>query len=225
VYALYKSIQRGNLQKIHDYVFYVPGAEIKNKYDYCKKELNKFLLKYEQDTSNEEGELEVAQNYYFLSKGSNKQTVKFKNKKVVSLFNEYVTKVEPDKEMKDFYIISHITKSNILYCFNYDNILSKCDGENVIVFIDIMQQIMNFYEKITIDQELFFKFFVSTKALVLMVISNNYSFGTLLREYIADISQYMEDDNDVKDYSKIRGNFSKDQISVCNKNKFHTFVN
>jgi hypothetical protein len=133
-------------------------------------------LKYEQHTSNEEVELEVAQNYYFLSKGSNKQTVKFKNKKVVSLFNQYVTKVEPDKEMKDFYIISHITKS-------------KCDGENVIVFIGIMQKIINFYEKITIDEELFFKFFVSTKALVLMVIPNNYSFRTLFKEYIADPSQ------------------------------------
>jgi hypothetical protein len=144
MYAFYKSIQKGNSQRIYDYVSFVPGVEIKDKYEYCKKELNKSLLKYEQDTSNEEVELEVAQNYYFLSKGSNKQTVKFKNKKVVSLFNQYVTKVEPDKEMKDFYIISHITKSNILYCFNYGDILSKCDCENVIVFIDIIQQIMNF---------------------------------------------------------------------------------
>jgi hypothetical protein len=39
-------------------------------------------LKYEQDTTNEEVELQVAQNYYFLTKGSNKQTVKFKNKKL-----------------------------------------------------------------------------------------------------------------------------------------------
>jgi hypothetical protein len=147
--------------------------------------------------------------------------VKFKNKKVVSLFNQYVTKVEPDKEMKDFFIISHITKSNILYCFNYDDVLNKCDGENVIIFIDIMQQIMNFYEKITIDQELFFKFFVNAKALVLMVIPNNYSFRTLFKEYIVDLSRYMEDDNDGKDYSKIRGNCTKGQIIVCNKNKSH----
>jgi hypothetical protein len=62
VYAFYKSIQRGNSQKIQDYVFFVPGAEIKDKYYYCKKELNKSLLKYEQDTTNEEVELDVAQN-------------------------------------------------------------------------------------------------------------------------------------------------------------------
>jgi hypothetical protein len=84
---------------------------------------------------------------------------------------------------------------------------------------------MNFYEKITIDQELFYKFFVSAKALVLMFIPNNYSFRTQFREYNPDISRYMEDDNDDKDYSKIRGNFSKGQIIVCNKNKYHNYAN
>jgi hypothetical protein len=158
VNTFYKSIQKGNSKKIHDYVFFVPGVEIKDKYNYCKKELNKFLLKYEQDTSNDEVELEVAQNYYFLTKDNNKLTVKFKNKEVVSLFNQYVTKVEPDKELKDFYTISHITKSNILYCFNYEDILNKCDGENVIILIDIMQQIINYYEKVKFDQQILSKF-------------------------------------------------------------------
>jgi hypothetical protein len=115
VYAFHLSIQKGNSQKIHDCVFFVPGVEIKDKYNHCKKEVNKFLLKYEQDTTNDEEELEVAQNYYFPTKSSNKQTVKFKNKEVVSLFNHYVTKVEPDKALKDLYTFSYITKSNILY--------------------------------------------------------------------------------------------------------------
>jgi hypothetical protein len=84
---------------------------------------------------------------------------------------------------------------------------------------------MNFYEKITIDQELFFKFFVNAKALVLMVIPNNYPFRMLFREYIADITWYMEDDNDEKDYSKVRGNYTKNQIIMYNKNKYHTYVN
>jgi hypothetical protein len=192
-----------NSQKIHDYIFFVPGVEIKDKYNHCKKELNEFLLKYGQDTTNDEVELEVVQNYYFITKGSNKQTVKFKNKEVVSLFNHYVTKVEADKQLKDFYTISHITKSNILYCFDYENILTKCDEENVIIFMDIMQQIMNYYEKVNFDQQMFYKFFISAKALVLMVIPNNYTFRMLFREYIADITQYMEDDNDEKDYSKV----------------------
>jgi hypothetical protein len=77
VYTFYWSFKKGNSQKICDYFFF-----------YCKKELNKFLLKYEQDTTNEEVELQVAQNYYFLTKGSNKQTVKFKNKEVASLLNK-----------------------------------------------------------------------------------------------------------------------------------------
>jgi hypothetical protein len=133
--------------------------------------------------------------------------------------------VEPDKEMKNFNIISHIIKSNILHCFNYSDILSKCDGENVIEIIDIIQQIINFYEKISIDQELFFKFFVSAKAFTLMVIPNNYPFKTQFREYITNISQYIEEDNDKKDYSKIRGNFSKGHIIVYNKNKYHSYSN
>jgi hypothetical protein len=78
-YAFYRSIQKGNSQKIHDYVYFVPAAYIKDQYNYCKKELNKFLLKYEQDTTNDE-----------------------------------------------------------VYCFDYEDILNKYDGENIIIFIDIM---------------------------------------------------------------------------------------
>jgi hypothetical protein len=198
VYAFYQSIKKGNSKKILDYVFFVPAVDIKDKYNHCKKELNQLLLKYEQDTTNDEVELEVAQNYYFLTKGSNKQTVKFKNKEGVSLFNHYVTKVEPDKELKYSYTISHITKNNILYCFDYEDILNKCDGKNVIIFIDIMQQIINYYEKLNFDQQMFYKFFISAKALVLMAIPNNYTFRILFREYIVDITRYMEDDNDEK---------------------------
>jgi hypothetical protein len=148
-------------------------------------------LKYEQETRNDEVELEVTQNYYFFIKGSNKHTVKFRNKEVISLFNHYVTKAEPDKELKDFYTISHITKSNILYYFDYEDILNMCDGDNLIIFIDIMQQIMNYYEKVNFDQQMFYKFFISPKGLVLMVIPNNYTFRILFREYITDITGYM----------------------------------
>jgi hypothetical protein len=52
VCAFCSSIQKGNSQKIHDYIFFVPTLEIKDKYNHCKKELNKFLLNYEQDTTN-----------------------------------------------------------------------------------------------------------------------------------------------------------------------------
>jgi hypothetical protein len=65
---------------------------------------------------------------------------------------------------------------------------------------------------------MFYKFFIAAKALVLMVIPNNYTFRMLFREYIADFTRYMEDDNDEKDYSKLRGNFTKgQQLIVCNK--------
>jgi hypothetical protein len=56
---------------------------------------------------------------------------------------------------------------------------------------------------------MFYKFFISAKALVLMVIPNNYTFKMLFREYITDITRYVEDDNDEKDYSKVRKKFHK----------------
>jgi hypothetical protein len=177
-------------------------VEIKDKYNRCNKELIKFLLKYEQDTTNNEAELEVAQNYYFLTKDSNKQTVKFKNKEVVSLFNHYVTNIEHDKELKDFYTISHITKSSILYSFDYEDILNK--GWRQCYHIHSHhQEIMNYYKKVKFDQQMFYKFFIAVKAWVLMVVPNNYTFRMLFREYIADITRYMEDNNDEKDYSKV----------------------
>jgi hypothetical protein len=38
---------------------------------------------------------------------------------------------------------------------------------------------------------------------VLMVIPNNYRFRMLFREYIADITRYMEDDNDEKSTARL----------------------
>jgi hypothetical protein len=56
-----------------------------------------------------------------------------------------------------------------------------------------------------------------------MVIPNNYTFRILFREYTAEIARYMEDDNDEKDYSKVRGNFTKGQLIVSNRCKYHTY--
>jgi hypothetical protein len=84
---------------------------------------------------------------------------------------------------------------------------------------------MNYYEKVNFDKQMFFKFFISAKALVLTFIPNNYTFRMLFREYIAKITKYMEDENDEKDYSKVRGNFTKEQLIVCNKCKYHTYIN
>jgi hypothetical protein len=85
---------------------------------------------------------------------------------------------------------------------------------------------MNYYEKVNFDQQMFYKFFIAAKALVLMVIPNNYTFRILYREYIIpDITWYMEDDNDEKDYSKVRGNYTKGQLVVCNRCKYHTYMN
>jgi hypothetical protein len=72
---------------------------------------------------------------------------------------------------------------------------------------------------------MFCKFFKGAKGLILMIVPNNYTFKILLREYIADITRYMEDDNDEKDYSKVRGNYTKGQLIVCNKCKYHTHIN
>jgi hypothetical protein len=58
--------------------------------------------------------------------------------------------------LNEFYTISHITKSIILYCFDCENILNKCHRENNIILIDIIQQIMNYYEKVNFNQQMFF---------------------------------------------------------------------
>jgi hypothetical protein len=52
--------------------------------------------------NDEEQEMKIATYFYYLSKGANKQTLKFKNKEVISPFNNYVSKIEDNKELKDF---------------------------------------------------------------------------------------------------------------------------
>jgi hypothetical protein len=72
--------------------------------------------------NDEELEMKVEMYFYYLSKGANKQTLKFRNKEVISLFNNYVSKIEADQDLKDFYICSLIKKTQMLYSFDYEQI-------------------------------------------------------------------------------------------------------
>jgi hypothetical protein len=189
-------------------------------YENCKKELNKVF--HEKNMNDEELEMKVSTYFYYLSKGANKQTLKFRNKEVISLFNNYVCKIEADQELKDFYTCSLIKKTQILYSFDYDQISRANDGENVIIFIDVLHQLMSYYIKIVIDPKMVYDFFVIAKGLVLLVVPNNYIHRMMFREYIVNISEY---DNDDKDYSCARANNPKGQLLLCNKCRYYIMSN
>jgi hypothetical protein len=68
--------------------------DIKDKFEDCKKELNKVLPLYEKNMNDEELKMKVTTYFFYLSKGANKQTLKFRNKEVILLFNNYISKIE-----------------------------------------------------------------------------------------------------------------------------------
>jgi hypothetical protein len=177
---------------------------------------------YEKEMNDEELELKVRTYFYYLNKGANKQTLKFRNKEIISLFNNYVCKIEADQELKDFYTCSLIKKTQMLYSFEYDKIVKGYNGDNVIMFIDVLQQLMNYYIKIIIDPKMLYDFFVIAKELVLLVVSNNLVYRMMFREYIIKISEY---DNDHKDYSCARANNPKGQLLLCNKCRYYNVLN
>jgi hypothetical protein len=78
----------------------------------------------------------------------------------------------------------------MLYSFDYEQIAWTYDVENVIIFIDVLQQLMNYYIKVVIDPKKLYDFFIIAKGLVLLVIPNNYVYGMMFREYIVNISEY-----------------------------------
>jgi hypothetical protein len=87
------------------YFFLEFGEEcdyIKDKFEDYKKELNKVLPQYEKNMIDEELELKVPSFFYYLSKCANKQTLNFRNKEVISLFNNYASKIKADQELYSF---------------------------------------------------------------------------------------------------------------------------
>jgi hypothetical protein len=183
VYPFYRCIRKGNAEKIYYSINLLPYRDdIKDKFEDYKKELNRVLPQYEKNMNDDELELKVASYFYYPSKGANKQTIKFRNKEVISLFNNYVSKIEADQEIKDFYPCSLIKKTQMLYSFEYDKIATAYDRENVIIFIDVLQQLMNYYIKIIIDPKVLYDFFISAKGLVLLIVPNNYIYRMMFKE-------------------------------------------
>jgi hypothetical protein len=134
----------------------------------------------------------------------------------------FVSKIEGDQELKDFYTCSLIKKTQMLYSFDYDKIARVYERENVVIFIDVLQQLMNYYIKVVIDPKMLYDFFVVAKGLVLLVVPNNYLYRTIFRKYIMNISEY---DNDDKDYSCARANNPKGQLLLCNNCKYYNVLN
>jgi hypothetical protein len=108
-----------------------------------------------------------------------------------------------------------------MFCsFEYDQIARAYDGENVIIFIDVLQQLMNYYIKIVINPKVLYDFFISAKGLVLLVVPNNYIYRMMFKEYVMNIPEYGDDDD--KNYSCARANNPKGQLLLCNKFKYYT---
>jgi hypothetical protein len=82
--------------------------------------------------------LKLQKNYYIVSKGKNKQTIKYRNKKVVSLFNSYNTFITVERLLKDFYYQSMISKTTMLFSTKYEKILKASDYDDDIILIDVM---------------------------------------------------------------------------------------
>jgi hypothetical protein len=83
--VFYRCIEKGYAEKVYFSInLLLYCDDVKDKFEDCRKELNNVLPLY-------------------LSKGANKQTLKFKNKEIISLFNNCVSKIETNEELKDFY--------------------------------------------------------------------------------------------------------------------------
>jgi hypothetical protein len=61
----------------------------------------------------------------------------------------------------------------MLHSFEYDQIVSAYYGDNVIKFIDVLLQLMNYYIKIAIDPKILYDLFIVARALLLLVVPNN----------------------------------------------------
>jgi hypothetical protein len=88
------------------------GTDAKGKFDFRKEMLNKSLPLYEKNRINNEFELDVMQYFYILNRGSNKQTIKFRNKDIISLLNYNIIKIQQDEVWKNFYTTSLISKEH-----------------------------------------------------------------------------------------------------------------
>jgi hypothetical protein len=80
--AFYRSIQKGQGSKIYSYIESIPPTNIKENYEAAKDILNELLPQYEVNLDNNKLEFEITRNYYVVGKRRNKQTIKYRNKKL-----------------------------------------------------------------------------------------------------------------------------------------------
>jgi hypothetical protein len=80
-----------------------------------------------------------------------------------------------------------------------------------------MQNKFDFYKRIGFDEKKFLNLFKPSKALILIVLPNNFINRKLFQDYVYYINDYIDDK---KDYSVERTITSRKQLIVCNKWKF-----
>jgi hypothetical protein len=80
-----------------------------------------------------------------------------------------------------------------------------------------MENKFDFYKRIGFDEKNFLNLFKASKALILIVLPNNFMNRELFQDYVYNINDYIDDK---KDYGVERTITSRKQLIVCNKWKF-----
>jgi hypothetical protein len=123
--------------------------------------------------------------------------LKYRGDEVISTFNIYNSDIKTFN-LGNFHLNNLLSKTDILYIDEFYDIVSQNNKPNTIIFIDLMQNKFDFYKRIGFDEKNFLNLFKPSKALVLIVLPNNFINRKLFQDYEYNINDYIDDK---KDYS------------------------
>jgi hypothetical protein len=217
-YAFYKCLQRKLGNKINQFVnlqnIFRPS---KDTFITLRTKLNELITQYENDKDNDKLENEVAEYYYYVSKLSNKQILKYRNKQIISKYNKYSTVVENNPDLEAFYEWNLLLRTNIIHSLDFDFLIEQCNTPETVILIDLMQKPYDFYVKITFNEAKIFELFEKSNAMVIVVFPNSFYNRNLFQNYIRNIEDYKDDKTDYSLDNKINSNR---QLIVTNKIKY-----
>jgi hypothetical protein len=164
-FAFYRTLQRGEGFYINRFLTNSEKSCKEKFYKYIK-ELNELLLQYEHDMENQILERQIAIYYYYLTKVSNKQVLKYKKKQIISKYNNYVKQILPDPNLENEQYITLLNNTLISYSFDFLGIIKHYNNENVLMFIDTCIKKFDYYEYFFVDEEKIHDLFVESKSCI-----------------------------------------------------------